>query len=176
MADRDEVQAVYEGRHLSMVKRGRWEYATRNTQRPAVGIVAITDEGKAVLVEQFRPPVAQAVVELPAGLAGDLPGREDETLVEAAQRELLEETGYSATGWRTLGSYAVDGNRGSGTAYFFLARAARQIQSPDADDLEEQEFRLLPVAEVRAALLRGEFKVLPWTAVVALALLALEQS
>ena len=82
--------------------RGKWEFATRNTQRPAVGIVAITDDEKVVLVEQFRPAVPATLIELPAGLAGDIAGAEQEPLVEAAKRELLEETGYAAGRWTEL--------------------------------------------------------------------------
>jgi len=95
-------KTIWIGRHLSMVARGTWEYATRNTQRPAVGIVAVTADNKVVLVEQYRPPVDRTVIELPAGLAGDTAGAEHESLVEAARRELLEETGYSASQWTEL--------------------------------------------------------------------------
>jgi ADP-ribose pyrophosphatase len=104
MTTKSHSTILYAGRHLSMWQRGNWEFASRNTQRPAVGIVAITDDGKIVLVEQYRPPVGQIVVELPAGLAGDIAGAEDEALLEAARRELLEETGYTAEQWTELGS------------------------------------------------------------------------
>jgi ADP-ribose pyrophosphatase len=94
----------------------------------------------------------------------------EEPLV-AAQRELREETGCVAEEWLPLGSYAVDGNRGAGRAHFFLARHARNVAERNADDLEEQELLFLSRADVEAALAAGEFKVLPWTAIVALALL-----
>lgn len=94
----------------------------------------------------------------------------NEDPLAAAQRELLEETGYQADDWTYLGGYAVDGNRGVGTAHLFLARAARRIAEPNADDLEEQELLLLRRSEVETALMVGEFKVLPWAASVALAL------
>src|SRR5262245_2271611 len=97
-----ETKTLWTGRHLSIVARGKWEYATRNTRRPAVGIVALTDDGKVVLVEQNRPPVGATVIELPAGLAGDIAGAEQEPLLAAAQRELLEETGYVASRWTQL--------------------------------------------------------------------------
>jgi ADP-ribose pyrophosphatase len=91
----------------------------------------------------------------------------------AAQREMLEETGYAAATWQALGNYAVDGNRGAGMAHFFLATGAEWRQPIDADDLEEQELLLLSQSEMERALLAGEFKVLPWAACVALALQAL---
>jgi ADP-ribose pyrophosphatase len=58
-----------------------------------VGIVATTEQEEVLLVEQFRVPVECSVLELPAGLIAD---EDDETTLEAARRELLEETGYTA--------------------------------------------------------------------------------
>jgi ADP-ribose pyrophosphatase len=102
MSNIDDQRELYRGRHLSLVARGGWEFAARNTARPAVGIVAVTEADEVILVEQFRPPVGRTVVELPAGLAGDISGSEDEPLLEAAKRELLEETGYVAERWTEL--------------------------------------------------------------------------
>jgi ADP-ribose pyrophosphatase len=96
------------------------------------------------------------------------PGEEP---LAAAKRELLEETGYEARQWESLGDFSVDGNRGNGIAHFFLAREAHPVTEPDADDLEEQEMLKLSRAEVEAAVARGAFKVLPWQTVMALALL-----
>ncbi|MCL4298594.1 MAG: NUDIX hydrolase [Anaerolineae bacterium] len=95
------------------------------------------------------------------------PGEEP---LAAAQRELLEETGYESPDWLSLGRYVVDGNRGAGTAHLFLARQARLVAGVKADDLEEQQLLHLSRAEVEAALAAGEFKVLAWAAVMALAL------
>ena len=69
----------------------------------------------------------------------------------AAQRELLEETGYSAAEWINLGQYAVDGNRGAGVAHFFLAKGAVKTQEIKADDLEEHQMVLLDRPEIVAA-------------------------
>jgi ADP-ribose pyrophosphatase len=94
----------------------------------------------------------------------------DEEPLAAGRRELLEETGYEAPDWIDLGHYRVDGNRGAGTAYLFLAREARRVAEVCSDDLEEQELLLLTRSEVEAALETGAFKVLPWVAAIALAL------
>lgn len=84
----------------------KWEYVTRTTGRPVVAIVATDVDDRLVLVEQFRPPVNSNVIELPAGLAGDIAGSEDEPLLNAAKRELEEETGYTAAPdqWRRVTS------------------------------------------------------------------------
>jgi ADP-ribose pyrophosphatase len=94
----------------------------------------------------------------------------------AAKRELLEEMGYEAPDWTLLGRYVVDGNRGAGNACFYLARGARKVAEANADDLEEQELLMLTRGEVEAALLAGEFKVMSWAAVMAMALLEMRRS
>lgn len=93
-------EVVYEGRFLQIAKRGRWEYVTRVGATGVVAVVALHGDGRVVLVEQHRPPVNGSVIELPAGLAGDTD--DQESLLTAAQRELEEETGYSAASWRCL--------------------------------------------------------------------------
>jgi ADP-ribose pyrophosphatase len=90
------LEIVAQGRFLRFVRRGRWEYVTRKGASGVVVVAAMTDEGNVLLVEQFRPPIGRRVIELPAGLAGDVEGTADEPLSEAANRELLEETGYRA--------------------------------------------------------------------------------
>jgi ADP-ribose pyrophosphatase len=94
----------------------------------------------------------------------------DEEPLKAAQRELLEETGYQAAEWIDLGHYVVDGNRGAGTAHLFLARGARRVMEAKPDDLEELQLRRLTRSELEEALASGEFKLLPWAANAALAL------
>ncbi|MGE5316258.1 MAG: NUDIX hydrolase [Acidobacteriota bacterium] len=99
----------------------------------------------------------------------------DEAPLVCAKRELKEEMGLEASEWIELGSYPVDGNHGCGTANLFLAKGVRKLYEPVADDLEEQELVTLSIAEVREALVRGEFKALSWMAAVAMALLALDE-
>ena len=84
---------LFAGNHLAFCRTGSWEFACRTQGSGVVGIVATTELDHVLLVEQFRVPVGCRVLELPAGLIAD---EIDETPVEAARRELLEETGYTA--------------------------------------------------------------------------------
>jgi ADP-ribose pyrophosphatase len=95
------------------------------------------------------------------------PGEEP---LEAAKRELLEEMGYASVNWVDLGSHIVDPNRGVATMHLFLALDAQKEIEPNSDDLEDQELIVLSRTELEIALRAGEFKVLAWSAVVALSL------
>lgn len=97
-----KTATLYRGKHLALLARGHWEYATRSVATGGVGIVAITRDRRVILVEQFRPPVGRRVIEIPAGLVGDSPEVSGEQLLTAAQRELLEETGYESQKWTPL--------------------------------------------------------------------------
>ena len=89
------AEVVWEGKWLRMVRRGRWEYVERtNAQGMAVIIVATTPDDRMLFVEQTRVPLQCKTIEMPAGLVGDIDS--EESLEPAAQRELLEETGWRA--------------------------------------------------------------------------------
>jgi len=148
---------AWTGQHLSIAIRDRWEYATRNTQRPAVGIVAVTDERSVVLVEQFRPPVNRVVIELPAGLAGDLADAKDETLLAAAQRELLEETGYRASQWTELTAGYSSPGLTDETIVLFLAQGLTKITAGGGDATEKITIHEVPLDEVVQWLMRNNY-------------------
>lgn len=96
MNDMDQPERVmWEGRWIVAKTRGRWEYVSRSRSIRAAVILAVED-GHVLLVEQFRTPLEKRCIELPAGLIGDEEGADDEHALDAAGRELEEETGYRA--------------------------------------------------------------------------------
>ena len=135
-----------------------------------VNIITLTGSGEFICFRQSKYAVEGTSL---APVGGYISPGEDP--LEAARRELLEETGYKAPDWTFLGKYAVDGNRGSGQAWLYLAQNAQKICEPDADDLEDQEILLLNREEINQALKKGEFKVLPWVTALTLALLHLDE-
>lgn len=95
-ADKGDLSPVYRGRHLHFyVDRTGWEFVRRPHASQGVTIVAATERNKIVLVEQYRVPLGRVVIELPAGLVGDICLNEKDDLIAAAKRELEEETGYA---------------------------------------------------------------------------------
>ncbi|MCA9261875.1 MAG: NUDIX hydrolase [Planctomycetales bacterium] len=153
---RSDPRTVYEGKHLAMRKQGRWEYVTRKIAKPAVGVVAITDMGNVVLVEQYRPPVSRRVIELPAGLSGDVAGAEQESLLAAAQRELLEETGYVASRWTELLTGFSSPGLTDESSTLFLAEGLSRVGSGGGDPTEDITVHEVPFGDVLAWIRRRE--------------------
>ena len=95
-------EVMWQGKFVTAVKDGRWEYVERTGRVTAVVILA-EHEGNFLLVEQPRVPTGRRCLELPAGLIGDV-GEDDEVEI-AARRELEEETGFSAECIELLGEF-----------------------------------------------------------------------
>lgn len=80
--------------YLQLCTVENYQYVTRSIGKCVVEIISTTEHEKILLIEQFRPILGKLVLEWPAGLVGD--ENIDETIAEAAKKELLEETGYSS--------------------------------------------------------------------------------
>ena len=102
-ADKPE-ETVWQGKFITTKRRGRWEYVSRARDIRAAVILAIED-GYVLLVEQYRVPLGRNCLELPAGLIGDDDGGEGEGDLDAAGRELEEETGYRAGSLENCGNF-----------------------------------------------------------------------
>ena len=135
-----------------------------------INVVLIDDEGAFILFRQGK--YAYEGLSL-APVGGYIEPGEDP--LEAAKREVLEETGYAADLWISLGQFVVDANRGCGIGHSFLAMQARKVAEAAADDLEPQELLRLSRPQIEAALFGGEIKVLPWASLFALSLLYLDR-
>jgi len=155
MNDRpQDIEVVARGRHLCLVRRGHWEYVQRQNITGIVGIVPVTDDGKLVLVEQYRPPVASRVIELPAGLVGDVPGEGSEAFETAARRELLEETGYEAGDMVRLVEGVISPGLSDEQITFFLATGLKKAGTGGGDGSEDITVHEVAVDDVLSWLAR----------------------
>ncbi len=131
----------------------------------AVIVLPVTPDHKFLCFRQTKYAVDGTVLAPVGGMLE--PG---ETPLEAAKRELLEEMGCEASEWINLGGHILDPNRGTATMHLFLALDTKQVAQPNSDDLEDQELLFLSRKELESALWTGEFKILAWSAVVAMSL------
>lgn len=145
MADR---RVLAEGHWLRLVDDAGWEYAERVNGHGVVVILALTDEGRLLLVEQYRPAVRARVVEAPAGLVGDHAGLEHEEPASAARRELLEETGYEAERVEALVDAPSTPGLTSESYRFYRAFGLRRVGPGGGDATEDIEVHEVPLAEL----------------------------
>jgi ADP-ribose diphosphatase len=141
---------LHSGKFLALVKEGRWEYADRTNATGAAIIVAVTEEQKLLLVEQFRIPVHARTIELPAGIIGDDPGSRDEAHAEAARRELIEETGFEAGLIEALTHGPSSSGLTSETVTLFLATQLRRVGEGGGVVHEDITVHEVPLAEVHS--------------------------
>lgn len=147
-----EQRILGQGRFLELVDERGWEYVRRLSATGVVVIVATTDDGALVLVEQPRTSVHRRTIELPAGLVGDLPGTINEAMNIAAARELEEETGFEASAWRHLTEGPASVGLSTEIVTFFRATGLRRVGPGGGDDTEDITVHVVPLSEVPAFL------------------------
>ena len=142
----DEVMA--RGKFLQLVRRNSWEFCERVVGTGVVLIVAVTREKKMLLVEQFRPALNANVLEVPAGLVGDIAGSSGEAFTEAAKRELVEETGYEPGRVVFLAEGPVSSGLTNEVVSFFLASDLKKVGDGGGDESEDIAVHEIEVDEV----------------------------
>jgi ADP-ribose pyrophosphatase len=150
--DKHPVRVLAQGRYLTVVDEGGWEYVTRPGVTGVVVIIAVTAEGKLVLVEQYRTPVHKRVIELPAGLVGDLDGKQTESLADAAARELEEETGHRAAEMVLLFEGPIAVGVSDEVVSFFHARGLARVGAGGGDATEDITVHEVSLAELNTFL------------------------
>lgn len=137
---------LYQGRWLNMKRRRQWEYVERVHPGGAVAIIAVTDAGALLLVEQYRVPIARTTIELPAGLVGDLAHASDESLLDAAGRELEEETGYRCARIEPLHSGPSSAGMSTEIIHYVRAHGLLRVGAGGGDDSEDITVHEVPLA------------------------------
>ena len=139
-------KTLYQGHYLSLLEVDNWEFVSRSNASGVVVLLAVTGRDELVLVEQFRIPVGDSVIELPAGLVGDLADR-DESVLLAAQRELLEETGFEAGNLEVLMSCPSSAGMSAEIITFVLATGLRKVAAGGGDSSENIRIHLIPLTQ-----------------------------
>ena len=118
-------------------------------------VFAVTVEQQIMVLRCYRHAVGEVTLTMPGGMI-----EKGESPLAGIQREFLEETGYVAKKWKSLGPLKGNSTRGCGTYHLFFATGAESVQKPDSGDLEELELLLWSPEEVEQALDEGQAKSL----------------
>jgi 8-oxo-dGTP pyrophosphatase MutT (NUDIX family) len=138
----------------------RWVRLRRTASRVVlelpdwVDVIALTPDDHVVLVDQYRHGVRKVRTEFPAGTVDD-----SEAPLLAAQRELLEETGYASVCWHLIGTAAVYPAAQSNRIHCFLALDALKTTNPMPDAAEIIHVRELPFADFIAQVQGGKVEL-----------------
>jgi ADP-ribose pyrophosphatase len=122
----------------------------------AAAIVAVDDDGKVLLIQQYRHPIRHRDWEIPAGLL-DVTG---ESPLETAQRELKEEADLTASDWEPLVSIFTTPGGNDEVVHLFLARGLSPIAEAHAREAEEADIRVewVPLQDAVTGVLEGRLR------------------
>lgn len=113
-----------------------------------VGAVPVTQDGKIVMIRQYRHALGETIIEIPGGCVDDT----DINPQDAVARELLEETGYSFSSYEYLGRISPNPSTNTNVLHMFLAKGGKQVASQKLDENEEIEVVLLSIGELKQLL------------------------
>lgn len=118
-----------------------------------INVIAITDEGKYVMVEQYRHGLQDVFTEIVAGVV-----ESGEPPIEAAKRELLEETGFGGGEWSLNAVLSANPGSMNNLTYSFIAKGVKKLCEQHLDETEDINVKLLSEDEVRRMLRNDEIK------------------
>ena len=151
-------ETIFEG-HVVRLYRDTVEMpdgrrATREVVRHpgAVAVAPYTDDGKVIMVRQYRYPFARVMLEVPAG---KLDGAEDP--MDAAKRELSEETGGTAATWKYLGEFDSTVAIMDERIHLYLAEGLT-FSEQHLDEGEFLSVEAIPLEELYRMIMAGEIK------------------
>ncbi len=134
------------------------------SRRSYVVIVASDEEGNYLLVKQFRQGIRKVTIEFPAGgierTDGKQYGSEDvstEDALEAAKRELREETGYESNEWKHLITVPSNATIADNYAHIYVARNCKKVSDQDLDEMEFLNVEKRTAKEIEELIDKGEF-------------------
>ena len=160
MTDEKDDAVLGAGKYLRLRRRNRWEFVERPGITEVAVIIAITKDNEAVFVEQHREPVAASMIEWAAGLVGDEEGDDGEPLLDAANRELQEETGFRANQLSVLAQGPPSGGLASEIITFVRAEGIERVSA--GGGVGHEEIKVHPCAALRRqCLAEGEIQRRP---------------
>lgn len=137
------------GRFITLMEQDGWEFVKRSNCDGIVIIVALTPERRVLLIEQYRIPVRGRVIEFPAGLVNDIPGRaRREGVLAAARRELMEETGYKASRFQKMITGPSGGGSTGDALTIMRAEGLTKVGPGGGDGSEDIQVHEVPLGEV----------------------------
>ena len=116
-----------------------------------INVIALTDDELLPMVRQYRFGIESLTLEIPGGMCDP-----DEDPLDAAKRELREETGYEADEWTPLGWVHPNPPLQNNRCHTFLARGARRAGDPTPDANERFEHALVPLSDIPQKIADGE--------------------
>lgn len=140
-------KVLYSTKYLRLVNLDGWDYIERTTGRDVVCVVPVLinkhGEPELIFIKEFRIPLQDHVISFPAGLVADV--NKEETVVEAAYKELQEESGYSAKRLRHLMTGPSSSGMSDEITHFYLADKLTKVNDGGGDETENIEIIKVPL-------------------------------
>ena len=118
-----------------------------------VNVIAITEDGQFVMERQYRHGLGKTCFEIPAGVM-----EKGETPLEAAKRELMEETGYGEGEWTNIMNVSGNSSTTNNISHCFVAKGVKKISGQHLDSTEDLEIVLLSRDQVKDLMVNDQIR------------------